>query len=56
MAVPMPGSTLPTLEMNAGPGQSPEVVIVMGIQGAGKSSRVDAYLAAGYERLNRASI
>ncbi len=46
-------SALPKIEVNAGPGQTPEVVIVMGIQGAGKSSRVDAYLAAGYERLNR---
>lgn len=44
---------LPALEPGAGPGRAPEVVIVMGIQGAGKSSRVDAYEAAGYARLNR---
>jgi histidinol-phosphate phosphatase family protein len=35
------------------PGSTPEVVIVMGIQGAGKSTLVQRYLAAGYERLNR---
>lgn len=38
------------------PGEEPEVVLVMGIQGAGKSSRVDPYLAAGYARLNRDQI
>lgn len=41
------------LREGEGPGTEPEVVIVMGIQGAGKSSRVDPYLEAGYERLNR---
>ncbi|HBP23062.1 MAG TPA: oxidoreductase [Planctomycetes bacterium] len=35
------------------PGDQPEVVLVMGIQGAGKSSRVVPYLSAGYARLNR---
>jgi len=35
------------------PGDEPEVVLVMGIQGAGKSSLVDGYLARGYARLNR---
>jgi HAD superfamily hydrolase (TIGR01662 family) len=30
-----------------------EVVIIMGIQGAGKSTVVEPYLEAGYERLNR---
>lgn len=44
---------LPTLAADAGPGDDAEVVIVMGIQGAGKSSRVDPYVDAGYERLNR---
>ncbi|MBI4821439.1 MAG: HAD-IIIA family hydrolase [Deltaproteobacteria bacterium] len=35
------------------PGTDPEVVVVMGIQGAGKSTRVKAYEDAGYARLNR---
>lgn len=53
LAPPVDPRTLPALDPNAGPGTTPEVVIVMGIQGAGKSSRVDAYEAAGYARLNR---
>lgn len=36
-----------------GPGDEPEVVVVMGIQGAGKSSEVARYLSQGYARLNR---
>ncbi len=36
-----------------GPGTEPEVVIVMGVQGAGKSSLVQSYVDAGYARLNR---
>jgi len=35
------------------PGDAPEVVVVMGIQGAGKSSEVDRYVSRGYARLNR---
>lgn len=35
------------------PGAEPEVVIVMGVQGAGKSTLVNAYVDAGYGRLNR---
>lgn len=35
------------------PGAEPEVVIVMGVQGAGKSTLVNSYVDAGYERLNR---
>lgn len=50
---PVDPATLPALDMNAGPGEQDEVVLVTGIQGAGKSSRVDAYVAAGYARLNR---
>ncbi|MEO7326947.1 MAG: aldo/keto reductase [Minicystis sp.] len=36
-----------------GPGDLPEVVVVMGIQGAGKSSEVERYVSRGYARLNR---
>ena len=46
-------TTLRPLEPGQEPGPEPEVVVVMGIQGAGKSSRVEPYLAAGYARLNR---
>lgn len=46
-------AALPPLKAGAAPGEDPEVVVVMGIQGAGKSSRVDPYVEAGYERLNR---
>jgi len=35
------------------PGTTPEVVVIMGIPGAGKSSLVAPYLEAGYLRLNR---
>jgi histidinol-phosphate phosphatase family protein len=44
---------LPTLEPDVGPGTTPEVVLLMGIQGAGKSELVAAYEEAGYARLNR---
>lgn len=44
---------LRTLVKGEGPGTEPEVVIVMGVQGAGKSSLVSKYAEAGYERLNR---
>jgi histidinol-phosphate phosphatase family protein len=44
---------LRALHRGEGPGDQAEVVIVMGVQGAGKSSVVDAYLARGYARLNR---
>ncbi len=42
-------------ELHAGeePGTEPEVVIVMGVQGAGKSSQVARYETKGYARLNR---
>jgi HAD superfamily hydrolase (TIGR01662 family) len=45
--------SLPVLGPNAGPGQSAEVVLIMGIQGAGKSEQVQCYVDHGYERLNR---
>jgi histidinol-phosphate phosphatase family protein len=44
---------LPTLLPGAGPSDSAEVVLVMGIQGAGKSELVRAYEKKGYARLNR---
>lgn len=49
---PPPG--LPSLAPGQKPAEVPaEVVVVMGIQGAGKSSQVESYEAAGYHRLNR---
>ncbi len=53
IARPQVPSELPQLVDGAGPGDEPEVVIVMGIQGAGKSELVSSYLARGYARLNR---
>lgn len=44
---------LPSLEPNQGPGDSPELVLVTGVQGAGKSELVESYLEQGYQRLNR---
>lgn len=44
---------LRSLAPNAPPGSEAEVVLLMGIQGAGKSDLVERYVAAGYERLNR---
>jgi HAD superfamily hydrolase (TIGR01662 family) len=41
------------LAANEGPSDRPEVVLLMGIQGAGKSRLVSAYVAKGYVRLNR---
>lgn len=49
---PIPAD-LRALQPGAEPSEAPEVVIVMGMQGAGKSSLVERYVAAGYERLNR---
>ncbi|MEI8257237.1 MAG: aldo/keto reductase, partial [Deltaproteobacteria bacterium] len=42
-------------ELRAGedPGDAPEVVMLMGIQGAGKSAQVARYVDRGYARLNR---
>ncbi len=45
---------LPILHANEGPkADGEEVVLLMGIQGAGKSELVEAYESAGYARLNR---
>ncbi len=52
-APPVTPPGLRTLVAGEGPGDAPEVVIVMGIQGAGKSSEVERYLSHGYARLNR---
>jgi HAD superfamily hydrolase (TIGR01662 family) len=41
------------LKADVGPGTEPEVVLLMGIQGAGKSELVESYVEAGYARLNR---
>ena len=41
------------LQSNQGPSSEPEVVLLMGIQGAGKSRLVQTYLEHGYARLNR---
>jgi HAD superfamily hydrolase (TIGR01662 family) len=41
------------LRPGEGPGRSPEVVVLMGVQGAGKSQLVTEYVDKGYERLNR---
>lgn len=46
-------SGLRELLPNEGPGDAPEVVLILGVQGAGKSSAVARYVDAGYERLNR---
>lgn len=47
------GTSVVKLEEGLGPGSTPEVVLLMGIQGAGKSELVREYEASGYERLNR---
>ena len=46
-------STLPQLVPNQGPGDLPEIVLLMGIQGAGKTDLVQSYVDRGYARLNR---
>jgi HAD superfamily hydrolase (TIGR01662 family) len=48
-----PPADLQALQPGLGPNSSPEVVILMGIQGAGKSELVDSYVQHGYVRLNR---
>jgi histidinol-phosphate phosphatase family protein len=52
-APPVTPPGLRALVSGEGPGDAPEVVVMMGVQGAGKSSEVDRYLARGYARLNR---
>lgn len=46
-------ASLPELAPDSGPSDTPEVVLLMGIQGAGKSELVQAYIDRGYARLNR---
>ncbi|HEY8379145.1 MAG TPA: aldo/keto reductase [Nannocystis sp.] len=50
---PVTPPNLRELVPGEGPGDEPEVVIIMGIQGAGKSSEVARYTERGYARLNR---
>ena len=50
---PVTPQGLRVLQANDEPGDEPEVVVVMGIQGAGKSSLVERYVSSGYARLNR---
>jgi histidinol-phosphate phosphatase family protein len=52
-APPVTPAGLRKLMAGEGPGDEPEVVVMMGVQGAGKSSEVDRYAARGYARLNR---
>jgi HAD superfamily hydrolase (TIGR01662 family) len=52
-APPLTPPNLRPLLAGEGPGDEPEVVVMMGIQGAGKSSEVARYLERGYARLNR---
>ncbi len=50
---PAKPSDLPILLPDQGPGESAEIVLLMGIQGAGKSELVQSYVDFGYARLNR---
>ena len=52
-APPATPAGLRVLTAGEGPGDGPEVVVLMGIQGAGKSEFVSQYVERGYERLNR---
>lgn len=52
-APPVVPAGLRPLVAGEGPGDEPEVVVMMGIQGAGKSSEVARYVERGYARLNR---
>lgn len=56
--IEVPTASAPTVRADCsakdpGPGNSAEVVLLMGIQGAGKSELVTSYLESGYARLNR---
>jgi histidinol-phosphate phosphatase family protein len=53
LAPPVAPNTLRKLSPGEGPGDEPEVVLIMGIQGAGKSEFVRPYVEKGYLRLNR---
>lgn len=52
-APPVTPAGLRPLVAGEGPGHAPEVVVMMGVQGAGKSSEVARYVDRGYARLNR---
>lgn len=52
-APPISPASLRPLVAGEGPGDEPEVVVMMGVQGAGKSSEVARYTERGYARLNR---
>lgn len=52
-APPVTPPGLRALVAGEGPGDEPEVVVILGIQGAGKTSEVNRYLERGYARLNR---
>jgi histidinol-phosphate phosphatase family protein len=53
VAPPVIPADLRKLGRGQGPSDQPEVVVIMGIQGAGKSSEVARYTESGYARLNR---
>ena len=53
LAPPVAPEKLRKLSPGEGPGDEPEVVLIMGIQGAGKSEFVQPYVEKGYVRLNR---
>jgi histidinol-phosphate phosphatase family protein len=52
-APPVTPAGLRPLTAGEPPGDEPEVVVMMGVQGAGKSSEVERYVSRGYARLNR---
>lgn len=53
VAQPIVAAAPTTLGSASSPGANPEVVLLMGIQGAGKSELVASYVDQGYVRLNR---
>jgi histidinol-phosphate phosphatase family protein len=53
LSPPVTPGGLRELSPGEGPGDEPEVVLLMGIQGAGKSEFVRQYVEKGYVRLNR---
>lgn len=53
LAPPVTPAGLRQLSAGEGPGNEPEVILLMGVQGAGKSEFVRQYVEKGYVRLNR---
>jgi len=53
LAPPITPAGFRQLSAGEGPGDEPEVVLLMGVQGAGKSELVRQYVEKGYVRLNR---